>query len=89
MPLFSISVLFFVSIYNCFSCGLLQVERCLRLLKRFSPKDFNYSGKKQFLKFGRSIQKTEQTLELAVDNQIYDMVDAEGSKGLAVMEVFI
>ncbi|CAA7056623.1 unnamed protein product [Microthlaspi erraticum] len=64
-----------------------KVERCLRLLKRFSANDFKYSGKKQFLKFGRSIQKTEQTLELAVDNQIYDMVDAEGSKGLAVMEV--
>ncbi|KAG7646645.1 B-block binding subunit of TFIIIC [Arabidopsis thaliana x Arabidopsis arenosa] len=64
-----------------------KVERCLRLLKRFSAKDFNYSGKKQLLKFGRSIQKTEQTLELPIDNQIYDMVDAEGSKGLAVMEV--
>ncbi|AEE29589.1 B-block binding subunit of TFIIIC [Arabidopsis thaliana] len=63
-----------------------KVERCLRLLKRFSAKDFNYSGKKQLLKFGRSIQKTEQTLELPIDNQIYDMVDAEGSKGLAVME---
>ncbi|KFK36232.1 hypothetical protein AALP_AA4G095200 [Arabis alpina] len=64
-----------------------KVERCLRLLKRFSVKDFNCSGKKQLLKFGRSIQKTEQTLELPIDNQIYDMVDAEGSKGLAVMEV--
>ncbi|CAE5957756.1 unnamed protein product [Arabidopsis arenosa] len=65
-----------------------KVERCLRLLKRFSAKDFNnYSGKKQLLKFGRSIQRTEQTLELPIDNQIYDMVDAEGSKGLAVMEV--
>ncbi|KAL1224110.1 hypothetical protein V5N11_031253 [Cardamine amara subsp. amara] len=64
-----------------------KVERCLRLLKRLSEKDFNYSGKKQLLKFGRSILKTEQTLELPIDNQIYDMVDAEGSKGLAVMEV--
>ncbi|XP_010498096.1 PREDICTED: uncharacterized protein LOC104775855 [Camelina sativa] len=64
-----------------------KVERCLRLLKRFSPKNFNYSGKKQLLNFGRSIQKTEQTLELPIDNQIYDMVDAEGSKGLPVMEV--
>ncbi|CAE5962590.1 unnamed protein product [Arabidopsis arenosa] len=64
-----------------------KVERCLRLLKRFSAEDFNYSRKKQLLKFGRSIQKTEQTLELPIDNQIYDMVDAQGSKGLAVMEV--
>ncbi|CAH2037163.1 unnamed protein product [Thlaspi arvense] len=64
-----------------------KVERCIRLLKRFSAKDFNYSGKKQLLKFGRSIQKTEQTLELPIDNQIYDMVDAEGSKGMVVMEV--
>lgn len=64
-----------------------KVERCLRLLKSFSEKDFTYCGKKQFLKFGRSTQKTEQTLELPIDNQIYDMVDAEGSKGLAVMEV--
>ncbi|ESQ28334.1 hypothetical protein EUTSA_v10017997mg [Eutrema salsugineum] len=64
-----------------------KVERCLRLLKRFSEKDFNDSGKKQLLKFGRNIPKTEQTLELPLDNQIYDMIDAEGSKGLAVMEV--
>ncbi|XP_023643726.1 uncharacterized protein LOC17896594 isoform X2 [Capsella rubella] len=64
-----------------------KLERCLRLLKRFSEKEFNYSGKKQLLKFGRSIQKTEQILELPIDNQIYDMVDAEGSKGLVVMEV--
>ncbi|CAN8292862.1 unnamed protein product [Cochlearia groenlandica] len=64
-----------------------KVERCIRLLKRFSAKDFNCSGKKKLLKFGRSIQKTEQTLELPLDNQIYDMVDVEGSKGLAWMEV--
>ncbi|VVA91652.1 unnamed protein product [Arabis nemorensis] len=64
-----------------------KVERCFRLLKRFSAKDFNYTGKKQLLKFRRSIQKTEQTLELPIDYQIYDMVDAEGCKGLAVMEV--
>lgn len=65
------------------------MERCLRLLKSFSAKDFTYCGKKQLLRFGRSTQRTEQTLELPIDNQIYDMVDAEGSKGLAVMEVFI
>ncbi|VYS49448.1 unnamed protein product [Arabidopsis thaliana] len=64
-----------------------KVERCLRLLKSFSPEDFNYSRKKQLLKFGRSFKKTEQTLELSIDNQIYDMVDAQGSKGLAVMEL--
>ncbi|XP_019058110.1 PREDICTED: uncharacterized protein LOC104813957 [Tarenaya hassleriana] len=71
-----------------------KVERCLRLLKKFSAKDFeskcvaygNYSEKKQ-LKFGRSIQKTDQVVELPLDYQIYDMVDAEGSKGMAVMDV--
>lgn len=71
-----------------------QVERCLRLLKAFSsklfePKSFGCgdSFEKEQLKFGRKFRKTEQLVELPVDHQIYDMVDAEGSEGLAVMEV--
>ncbi|KDO65044.1 hypothetical protein CISIN_1g000364mg [Citrus sinensis] len=71
-----------------------KVERCLRLLKAFSsklfePKSFGCgdSFENEQLKFGRKFRKTEQLVELPVDHQIYDMVDAEGSEGLAVMEV--
>ncbi|XP_021901086.1 uncharacterized protein LOC110817003 isoform X2 [Carica papaya] len=72
-----------------------KVERCLRLLKKFSPKDFeltaigsgdNLDTEKQ-LKFGRTFRRTEQLVELPIEHQIHDMVDAEGSEGLAVMEV--
>ncbi|MDV3199468.1 MAG: hypothetical protein Q8874_02745 [Sweet potato little leaf phytoplasma] len=32
-------------------------------------------------------QITEQLLELPIEQQIYDMIDAEGSKGLIIHEV--
>lgn len=65
------------------------------MLKKFSPKDFeltaigsgdNLDTEKQ-LKFGRTFRRTEQLVELPIEHQIHDMVDAEGSEGLAVMEV--
>ncbi|KAJ4717806.1 B-block binding subunit of TFIIIC [Melia azedarach] len=71
-----------------------RVERCLRLLKQFSSKLFEPqclrcgdNSEKDELKFGRRFPKTEQLVELPIEHQIYDMVDAEGSEGLAVMEV--
>ena len=63
-------------------------------MKRFSEKNFdpNLLGcdvldKRQQLKFGRTIPNVDQIVELPIDNQIYDMVDAEGSEGLLVITV--
>ncbi|XP_022715262.1 uncharacterized protein LOC111274686 isoform X2 [Durio zibethinus] len=72
-----------------------KVELCLRLVKRFSEKKFepkllgcdDHLDKGQLLKFGRTIPKVDQIVELSIDTQIYDMVDAEGSEGLPVMTV--
>ncbi|XVF25204.1 hypothetical protein REPUB_Repub13aG0193100 [Reevesia pubescens] len=72
-----------------------KVELCLRLVKRFSQKHFepkllgcdDHLDKGQQLKFGRTIPNFDQIVELPIDNQIYDMVDAEGSEGLPVMTV--
>ncbi|KAK8629039.1 hypothetical protein V6N13_077896 [Hibiscus sabdariffa] len=72
-----------------------KAEICLRLLKRFPEKNLeakllrcdDHLDKGQQLKFGRSILNGDQILELPIDNQIYNMVDAEGSEGLPVMTV--
>lgn len=39
------------------------------------------------MKFGRKCQVTDQLTELAIENQIYDMIDAAGFEGITVMEV--
>lgn len=71
----------------------LQCVLCLRLLKKFDPKDFQpktlpcgydeldsvYDGKKG--------QINEQVVELSIGQQIYDMVDAGGVKGMTINEV--
>lgn len=73
-----------------------KVEACLRLVKTFSPKQFgpNTHGcgdddfeEEQQVKFGKQRQITEQLVELPIEHQIYDMIDAAGSEGLTVMEV--
>ncbi|GMI73201.1 hypothetical protein like AT1G17450 [Hibiscus trionum] len=72
-----------------------KAEICLRLLKRFPEKNLepkllgcdDHLDKGQQMKFGRSILNADQIVELPIDNQIYDMVDAEGSEGLPVMTV--
>jgi len=68
----------------------------LRLLKEFSPKLF---GKKATdceydnlvpeptIICGNQIQNTEQLVELPLEQQIFDMIDQEGSKGLLGVEV--
>ncbi|XP_023749005.1 uncharacterized protein LOC111897275 isoform X1 [Lactuca sativa] len=70
---------------------------CLRLLKTFSPKTFvpkSHGGgdddldTEQQVKLVNSGQNTEQLLELPIEQQIYDMIDAEGSKGLILNEVY-
>lgn len=66
---------------------------CLRLLKSFSPKNFeprtsqNGDDDVSAEHFGKRGQITDQLLELPIEHQIYDMIDAEGSKGLTITEV--
>ncbi|XP_057504442.1 uncharacterized protein LOC130787950 isoform X1 [Actinidia eriantha] len=69
---------------------------CLRLLKSFSPKNFEPKtlgcgdddlDAEQLVKLGKRGQISDQLLELPIEHQIYEMVDAEGSKGLTITEV--
>ncbi|KAG9130181.1 hypothetical protein Leryth_018773 [Lithospermum erythrorhizon] len=68
----------------------------LRLLKKFSPEHFdsknhahrsNEQDAEQSMKLGKRGHVTEQLMELPIDQQIYDVIDAEGSKGLLIPEV--
>ncbi|KAI3737738.1 hypothetical protein L2E82_27750 [Cichorium intybus] len=60
--------------------------RCLRLLKTFSPE--TYLDTEQQIELVHRGQVTEQLLELPIEQQIYDMIDAEGSKGLISIEIY-
>ncbi|KAD2021891.1 hypothetical protein E3N88_42009 [Mikania micrantha] len=69
---------------------------CLWLLKSFSPETFMPKSHgdgdddldtEQPLKVKRG-QITDQLLELPIEQQIYEMIDAEGSKGLILHEVY-
>ncbi|KAL4560086.1 hypothetical protein LXL04_032234 [Taraxacum kok-saghyz] len=70
--------------------------KCLRLLKKFSPKTFlpkshgdgDDDHDTEQVKLVNRGQITEQFLELPVEQQIYDMIDAEGSKGLILNKVY-
>ncbi|KAM7264039.1 hypothetical protein ACFE04_001722 [Oxalis oulophora] len=70
-----------------------KVERCLRLIKEFSQKNYesklleNSSNGKHQMKFGRKPKNSDQVVELPIENQIYDMIDAEGPNGLTLLEV--
>ncbi|XP_024973225.1 uncharacterized protein LOC112511735 isoform X3 [Cynara cardunculus var. scolymus] len=69
---------------------------CLRLLNKFSPKSYapsiscggghNDLATEQQVKPAKRGQITEQLMELPIERQIYDMIDAEGSKGLTLNE---
>ncbi|KAG4143590.1 hypothetical protein ERO13_D06G200300v2 [Gossypium hirsutum] len=65
-------------------------EPCLHLLKKFCPLDYERNTTrcvegKEF-KFGRC-QIANQLVELPIDHQIYDTIDATGSKGMHITEV--
>ncbi|KAL8170314.1 hypothetical protein V2J09_022118 [Rumex salicifolius] len=67
---------------------------CLRLLKSFSPKFFEQktveSGHDEIDSEQLSTVRrgeSEQLVELPIEHQIFDMVDAEGSKGLPIFEL--
>lgn len=64
----------------------LQEVKCLHLLKGFSPKHFETMMKK-----GKGGNISDLLSELPIEHQIYDMVDAEGDRGLPfnqVLDVF-
>ncbi|KAK6779378.1 hypothetical protein RDI58_021562 [Solanum bulbocastanum] len=56
--------------------------KCLHLLKGFSPKHFETMMKK-----GKGGHISDLLLELPIEHQIYDMVDAEGDRGLPFNQV--
>ncbi|VAI58768.1 unnamed protein product [Triticum turgidum subsp. durum] len=57
-----------------------KVVRCLRLLKKFDPVEFQSKSTTQDYKIGEKRQATDQVMELPLENCIYDMIKAEGSK---------
>ncbi|KAL5728992.1 hypothetical protein ACHQM5_002006 [Ranunculus cassubicifolius] len=70
--------------------------RCIRLIKKFDPQCVQpkHTGfalddvaTEQPVNFGKQGQNTDQLLELPIEHQIYDLIDAEGSKGMTVTEV--
>ncbi|XVF74373.1 hypothetical protein PTKIN_Ptkin13bG0105300 [Pterospermum kingtungense] len=66
-------------------------ERCLRLLKKFSPIDFQQKtiryAEGNELKLGRYSQIANQLVELPIEHQIYDAIDAAGFEGMFIAEV--
>lgn len=60
---------------------------CLRLLKKFSPKLFEQRALGCEFESGNRSQNTDQLVELPLEQQIFDMINTEGSKGLRGIEV--
>jgi len=79
------------SFFDCF-----QDVQCLRFLKRFDHNDFQSKpivptydgfGSDNLAKHGKRGHVNEQFLELPMEYRIYDMIDAEGPKGITILEV--
>ena len=66
-----------------------QVVRCLRLLKKFDPVEFQPRSTTPDYKIGKKHQATDQVMELPLDMCIYDMIKAQGSKGITLVEVLL
>ncbi|KAF8768861.1 hypothetical protein HU200_007425 [Digitaria exilis] len=64
-----------------------KVVRCLRLLKKFDPNEFQPKSTASNYKFGKKGQATDQVLELPLENCIYDMISAQGTKGITLVEI--
>uniref|UniRef100_A0A0D9YR62 Uncharacterized protein n=1 Tax=Oryza glumipatula TaxID=40148 RepID=A0A0D9YR62_9ORYZ len=64
-----------------------NIVHCLRLLKRFNPDEFKPKGTISNYKLGKKGLETDQVMELPLDNCIYDMIDAQGPKGITLIEV--
>lgn len=66
---------------------MFQAVRCLRLLKKFDPNEFQPKSIASNFKFVKKGQATDQILELPLENCIYDMISAQGTKGITLVEV--
>ncbi|CAM0906676.1 unnamed protein product [Alopecurus aequalis] len=64
-----------------------KVVRCLRLLKKFDPVEFQPRSTAPDYKIGQKHQATDQVMELPLDMCIYDMIKAQGSKGITLVEL--
>ncbi|KQK00450.1 hypothetical protein BRADI_3g49467v3 [Brachypodium distachyon] len=64
-----------------------KVVRCLRLLKKFDPIEFQPKRTTSDYKVCQKSQATDQVMELPLDNCIYDMIKAQGSKGVTLVEL--
>ncbi|KAM0863831.1 hypothetical protein ACQ4PT_044327 [Festuca glaucescens] len=64
-----------------------KVVRCLRLLKKFDPVEFQPRSTIPDYKIGQKHQATDQVMELPLDMCIYDMIKAQGSKGITLVEL--
>ncbi|XP_074313192.1 uncharacterized protein LOC141648427 [Silene latifolia] len=71
------------------SSGKKKPVSCLKLLKKFSPKLFEHKTtdcENDNLESEKQVQNTEQLVELPLEEQIMDIIDAEDSKGLLGVE---
>jgi general transcription factor 3C polypeptide 1 len=66
---------------------LFQIVPCLRLLKKFDPNEFLPKIQTSNYKLGNKGQATDQIMELSLENCIYDMISAQGPKGITLVEV--
>ncbi|THF99185.1 hypothetical protein TEA_010636 [Camellia sinensis var. sinensis] len=91
----STSIFFGVKRNALFCRSWFPAVNCLRLLKSFSPKNFEPKttglgdddpDTEQPVKLGKRGQITDQLVELPIEHQIYDMVDAAGAKGITITE---
>jgi general transcription factor 3C polypeptide 1 len=64
-----------------------QVVLCLRLLKKFNPDEFKPKSTASNYKLGKKCLATDQIMELPLENSIYDMIQAKGTKGVTLVEV--
>ena len=68
-----------VIIFTCF-----HIEACLRLLDPITTGSGNEDKK---LNSGKICQVIDQVVELPIEHQIYDIIDAAGSYGITLKEV--
>ncbi|KAG8079855.1 hypothetical protein GUJ93_ZPchr0007g5497 [Zizania palustris] len=64
-----------------------KVVCCLRLLKKFDPNEFLPKPQISNYKLGKKGQGTDQVMELPLENCIYDMISAQGPKGITLVEL--
>lgn len=64
-----------------------EVVRCLRLLKKFNPNEFKPKSTASNYKISKKCLATDQLMELPLENTIYDMIHAQGPKGVTLVEL--